>query len=90
MARGVTPRRPARTGRQDRVSRAVSSANVPKTTRSTDLRGAGAPAARQGAAKAKKTKTAAYNPIAPDRVAEILKRLDQLYPDVTCRHSQPM
>ena len=84
MARGVTPRRPARTGRQDRVSRAVSSAKVPKTTRSTDLRGAGAPAARQGAAKAKKTKTAAYNPIAPDRVAEILKRLDQLYPDVTC------
>ncbi len=25
-----------------------------------------------------------YNPIAPERVAEILKRLDQLYPDVTC------
>ena len=24
------------------------------------------------------------NPLAPDRVAEILKRLDQLYPDVTC------
>jgi len=26
----------------------------------------------------------AYNPTAPERVAEILKRLDQLYPDVTC------
>lgn len=25
-----------------------------------------------------------YNPTAPDRVAEILKRLNQLYPDVTC------
>ena len=25
-----------------------------------------------------------YNPLAPDRIAEILKRLDQLYPDVTC------
>jgi endonuclease-3 len=25
-----------------------------------------------------------YNPIAPERVAEILKRLNQLYPDVTC------
>ena len=25
-----------------------------------------------------------YNPFAPERVAEILKRLDQLYPDVTC------
>jgi len=31
------------------------------------------------AAKAK-----AYNPVAPDRMAEILQRLDQLYPDVTC------
>ncbi len=31
------------------------------------------------AAKAK-----AYNPVAPDRIAEILQRLDQLYPDVTC------
>jgi endonuclease III len=27
---------------------------------------------------------AAYNPLAPDRIAEILKRLDELYPDVTC------
>lgn len=25
-----------------------------------------------------------YNLVAPDRVAEILKRLDQMYPDVTC------
>ena len=30
------------------------------------------------------TKNKAYNPLAPDRIAEILKRLDQLYPDVTC------
>jgi endonuclease-3 len=26
----------------------------------------------------------AYNPVAPERVAQILNRLDQLYPDVTC------
>lgn len=25
-----------------------------------------------------------YNPLAPERVSEILKRLDQTYPDVTC------
>src|SRR5947208_10168973 len=25
-----------------------------------------------------------YNPTTPERVAEILKRLDQLYPEVTC------
>jgi len=29
-------------------------------------------------------KTKSYNPVAPNRVSEILKRLDQLYPDVTC------
>jgi len=29
-------------------------------------------------------KAKGYNPITPERVSEILKRLDQLYPDVTC------
>jgi endonuclease-3 len=29
-------------------------------------------------------KQATYNPLAPDRIAEILKRLDQLYLDATC------
>jgi endonuclease-3 len=41
----------------------------------------------KGAGKARKKSTAkakGYDAIAPDRVAEILKRLDQLYPDVTC------
>jgi endonuclease-3 len=37
---------------------------------------------KTGSSKAAKTKT--YNPVAPSRIAEILKRLDQLYPDVTC------
>src|ERR1017187_5138369 len=32
---------------------------------------------------ASKPKKHAYKPLAPDRIAEILKRLDQLYPDVT-------
>lgn len=69
MPRGVMPRRPARTGRQDRVARALLPAKpLPAKT----------PAPR------KKTAKSAYDPIAPERVAEILKRLDQLYPDVTC------
>jgi endonuclease III len=29
-------------------------------------------------------KAGRYNPIAPERVSQILERLDQLYPDVTC------
>jgi endonuclease-3 len=32
----------------------------------------------------KRSKQNPYNPLAPGRVAEILKRLDQQYPDVTC------
>ena len=31
-----------------------------------------------------KRKKQPYDPLAPDRISEILKRLDQLYPDVTC------
>jgi endonuclease-3 len=49
---------------------------------------AAAPKGRQGTA-GKSTPTSApkikgYNPVAPDRVTEILKRLDQLYTEVKC------
>ena len=33
---------------------------------------------------AKKTSTKGYNPLAPERISEILKKLDETYPDVTC------
>ena len=93
MPRGIMPRRPARTGRQDKVrvgtgalarpSRGNASAAAAK--RRND-RAAKAFVAgnekRSGKASAKAPK--GYNPIAPERVAEILKRLDQLYPQVTC------
>src|ERR1017187_9734848 len=39
---------------------------------------ANAPSVSKGA------KQNGYNPLAPDRIAEILQRLDQLYPEVTC------
>lgn len=43
------------------------------------------PAAKSGPKKAASTpKIKGYNPIAPERVAEIMKRLNELYPDVTC------
>jgi len=96
MARGVTPRQPARTGRQDKVrastvtrvgtgtrggtgalacpGRGKASAAAPKGRNSASRKSAPAPA----------PKLKGYNPVAPERVAEILQRLDQLYPDVTC------
>jgi endonuclease III len=94
MPRGRTPRQPARTGRQDRVARTPLQATpAPRKSRaSKEGRGTARPnvgtvaLGRPGSTKApsisrsKKT----YNPVAPERITEILKRLDQLYPDVTC------
>jgi endonuclease III len=104
MPRGVVPRQPARTGRQDKVR--VGRTAAPSPSGKNARVGTGAPA-RPGRGKAsagvskeprrprkvsqKPQKTGSerfaakgYNPIAPERVAEILQRLDQLYPEVTC------
>ena len=97
MPRGRTPRQPARTGRQDRVARAPlpappappkSRANKGRRAAAKDAHVGRAAPGRPASAKAllagKGKKRDAYNPLAPDRVTEILHRLDQLYPDVTC------
>lgn len=96
MARGIVPRQPARTGRQDKVrgarppspakSYAVSSGRTARTLARKASVSAGkkstATGAKAMAGRGKAPK--GYNPIAPERVAEILKRLNDLYPDVTC------
>jgi endonuclease-3 len=72
MPRGITPRQPARTGRQEGARKAVPGKKPgarPHTVR---------------AASSAKARGQGYNPTAPIRVQEILKRLDTLYPDVTC------
>ena len=92
MPRGRTPRQPVRTGRQDRVARTPTRPQAAKKTSrgSQDARvGTGDFARPRGAApvaapKDRQKAASGYNPLAPDRIAEILKRLDQLYPDVTC------
>ncbi|MGO9085264.1 MAG: endonuclease III [Candidatus Sulfotelmatobacter sp.] len=112
MPRGVVPRQPARTGRQDRVrvswalppassGRALPAKAGPKQfaggknarvgtgTPARPGRGKASAAAPEGRKKpapkpAPARKVKGYDPVAPERVAEILKRLDQLYPDVTC------
>ena len=83
MPRGLAPRQPARTGRQDKVRRVATDATSRgKSRRRKRLRSARE--SRSAAAAAPAAKIKGYNPVAPERVAEILKRLDQLYPDVTC------
>jgi len=84
MPRGVVPRQPARTGRQDKVRVWTGAPARPGRGEAS----AAAPKGRQTISSKVKlrpgTKTKGYNPLAPERVAEILKRLDQLYPDVAC------
>jgi endonuclease III len=92
MPRGVMPRRPGKTGRHEgaRLSaRAIAAPAGPSKSRKVTAKTlansgsakvpkkAALTAARSGAAKG-------FNPISPERVSEILKRLDQLYADVTC------
>lgn len=89
MPRGVTPRQPARTGRQEgaRVSKDARESKAALLSKDARV-GTGALARSRGAAPAAvprtQKKSTAYNPLAPERVSEILRRLDQLYPAVTC------
>jgi endonuclease-3 len=69
------------------VARAPSPAKAAERRKNTAhgaSRGLEPKAAQAPKGRKKTPSTTAYNPLAPDRIAEILKRLDQLYPDVTC------
>ena len=94
MPRGVVPRQPARTGRQDRVR--VGRTSPAKVDRIALAQSRNA-VVQKAPKNQKKTKPArvkaaagpgkppkGYNPVAPERVSEILKRLNDLYPEVTC------
>jgi endonuclease III len=81
MPRGTTPRQPSRAGRQDRVphgiARGTKSKPNPKLPKKSQRSSA------DGSVRATRANKG-YNPLAPERISEILKRLDQTYPDVTC------
>ena len=85
MPRGVVPRQPARTGKQDKVrtGQTTGGKNARLTRGKTS---AAAPAGRKrpATAAAPVPRVKGYNPLAPERVTEILNRLDQRYPAVTC------
>jgi len=89
MPRGIVPRQPARDGRQDK-KQSVAVKDPRATTSAHPSRGK-APAAApkihrnaSGKPAGSSAKIRGYNPVAADRVAEILTRFDQMYPDVTC------
>src|SRR5438552_10691493 len=84
MPRGVVPRQPARTGRQDKVHVGTGSLARPGRVKASAATPKGREKTREKTVPASAAKLKGYNPVAPERVAEILKRLDQLYPAVTC------
>lgn len=79
MPRGNMPRQPSRSGRQEGVRRERPlPAKSPVRTAANKKLSTKAPAA------AKSKPAAGYNPVAPERVRQILQGLDQMYPGVTC------
>jgi endonuclease-3 len=95
MARGITPRRPGKTGRHEGTSPGRASGVGRKRQAALEpilskrarkdgaLASSGVPEFSDRR-KSRKSSGAAYNPLAPERISEILRRLDQQYPDVTC------
>src|SRR5438093_83790 len=95
MPRGVTPRRPAKSGRHEGISHRGEKAQALPPTGRHKRTLSGSPhtlkiakelalSMPKGGAALGPRKKNGYNPTAPERISEILKRLDQLYPDVTC------
>ncbi|HKD86021.1 MAG TPA: endonuclease III [Terriglobales bacterium] len=89
MPRGIMPRRPSRSGRQDKVSSAArAKARIAKPSPLAKKTLPKPPIAKPVKASTRSRKAAVvskgYNPLAPERISEILKRLDQRYPAATC------
>src|SRR5581483_6843753 len=80
MPRGITPRRPAKTGRHEGARHLPGKAKTLVRPQTRPPKTPKTPAIPKG-----------YNPTDPQRVSEILQRLDQLYPGVTCAltHKDP-
>ncbi|HXY07869.1 MAG TPA: endonuclease III, partial [Terriglobales bacterium] len=85
VPRGVVPRQPAKSGRHDTVR---STRPLPRPQRASVLVLAPSTTSpkKRGSAPIKKSlrDSKGYNPLLPERIREILERLDQLYPDVSC------
>ena len=84
MVRGVVPRQPAKTGRQEGVRQSRRQPKVTPSRTRKDSRPAKTGPKPKAAKPAGGKSPAGYNPVAPERVRAILARLDELYPDVTC------
>ena len=85
MPRGMMPRRPSRSGRQDKVASQPVRAKERIAKQAPTARGP-ANAAKPSTKLQRKAAIAGrdYNPLAPERVNQILERLDERYPAANC------
>ncbi len=79
MVRGTIPRQPSKAGRHDGVHKPAQKIKVTPDKMPTKKT-----APVKSAAKAAGKAPAGYDPTSPERVSEILKRLDATYPGATC------
>jgi endonuclease-3 len=90
MPRAPIPRQPSKAGRHDKakVSRVATKplkiTPARKATLAPNSQRAKIAPTHSASTKPAGSTTKSYNPIAPARVAEILKRLDERYPKVKC------
>lgn len=88
MARGIVPRQPSKSGRHTAAKMSRGGSRLPKTS-TPQVRKSVKGAATKKSLPSNGKPPKGYNPIAPERVNEILKRLDATYPNVKCalRHN---
>jgi endonuclease-3 len=82
MVRGMVPRQPAKTGRHEGAGVARALSATKRTKPEKPSRSPRRPAVKNSSGGRASSKR--YDPVAQERISEILKRLDQLYPDATC------
>ncbi len=80
-ARGNVPRQPSRSGRQEGARRALGKQSLVARSKSPN---AGKQSKSATSKTSKKKSPSGYDPLAPERVRQIIAGLDQMYPGVTC------
>lgn len=79
MPKGMITRQPTKSGRHEGVARSVVKLTKSPLKSTKALPGSKPPAKQKGGKPPK-----GYDPVAPERISEILKRLDARYGGVTC------
>src|SRR5512133_971246 len=86
MPRGTVPRQPSKSGRHTAAKVSRGGSRMPSTSPAPKTK-----SVKKTAPVKRSAKTRGYNPVDPERGAELLKRLDATYPNVRCalQHNSP-